>query len=163
MGSPEAQLDSPVLLACRALARAMDEFDEAAGAVLGLGRSDLRALNLLEHGPLSPSALARRLGLTRPAVTALISRLEDAGHVARVPVPGDRRAAAVELRPATWRALARVYRPVGERIGVIDAELDDAGRDTLVRTVDQIVASFDAVRAGLTGTATPEAPDRVRP
>jgi DNA-binding MarR family transcriptional regulator len=147
MASSDAHLDSPVLLACRALARAMDEFDEAAGVALGLGRSDLRALNLLEHGPLRPSTLARRLGLTRPAVTALIIRLEDAGHVSRVPVPGDRRAAAVELCPETWQALAGLYRPIGERIGRIDADLDDADRDVLVRTMTEIAASFDAVRA----------------
>jgi DNA-binding MarR family transcriptional regulator len=163
MSSSEAHLHSPVLLACRALARAMDEFDEAAGDALGLGRSDLRALNLLEHGPLSPSTLARRLGLTRPAVTALISRLEDAGHVARVPVPGDRRAAAVELRPATWQALAGIYRPVGERIGRLDAELDDTGRDALLRALSDIVASFDAVRPGLTGSETPDESGRVVP
>ena len=138
---------APCCSRARALARAMDEFDEAAGDALGLGRSDLRALNLLEHGPLSPSTLARRLGLTRPAVTALITRLEDAGQRARVPVPGDRRAAAVELRPATWQALAGIYRPVGERIGRIDADSDDADRDVLVQTMTEIAASFDAVRA----------------
>jgi predicted ArsR family transcriptional regulator len=43
----------------------MDLFDENAAHALGIGRSDLRALNLLEHGPLSAAALADRLGLTR--------------------------------------------------------------------------------------------------
>ena len=52
MSEVDAQLTSPLLLACRYLARAMDRFDEAACGALGLGRSDLRALNLLEHGPL---------------------------------------------------------------------------------------------------------------
>ncbi|PVZ06829.1 MarR family winged helix-turn-helix transcriptional regulator [Actinomycetospora cinnamomea] len=155
MTSPDPHLDAPLLLVCRELVRAMDEFDEAACVALGLGRSDLRALNLLEHGPLRPSTLARRLGRTRPAVTALIGRLEEAGYVSRTSVPGDRRAAAVELRPATWQALARVYRPVGERIGRIDAELDDPGREAVVRTLTEVVASFDAIRSGLAGTADP--------
>src|SRR4028119_1051891 len=80
-----------LLVACRRLARSMDLFEEAACAALGVGRSDLRALNLLEHGPLGPSALADALGLSRAAVTALLDRLEAAGHVGRTPAPGRRR------------------------------------------------------------------------
>jgi hypothetical protein len=83
--------------------------------------------------------------------------------VSRVPVPGDHRAAAVELRPATWQALAGIYRPVGERIGRIDAELDDTERDVLVRTMTEIVASFDAGRAGPAGKATPQEAGHVSP
>ncbi|MBC8091977.1 MAG: MarR family transcriptional regulator, partial [Pseudonocardia sp.] len=116
MPNRDVPVDSPLLLACRDLARAMDLFDEAACSVLGLGRSDLRALNLLEHGPLGASTLAHQLALTRPAVTALVDRLVAGGYVARVAVPGDRRATAVELRPATWQAFARVYRPLGEQV-----------------------------------------------
>ena len=114
MSGTDAHPDNPVLLACRELGRAMDLFDEAACARLDLGRSDLRALNLLEHGPVGASALADQLGLTRSAVTALIDRLVHAGFVARAAVPGDRRATAIELMPATWQAFAEVYRPLGD-------------------------------------------------
>ncbi|HXV92159.1 MAG TPA: MarR family transcriptional regulator, partial [Pseudonocardia sp.] len=74
----DAHPDDPLLLACRDMGRAMDLFDEAAARALGVGRSDLRALNLLEHGPLGATALAGRLGLSRPSVTALVDRLEAA-------------------------------------------------------------------------------------
>ena len=149
MPGSDAHLDGPLLRACRDLARAMDLFDEAACAALGLGRSDLRALNLLEHGPLGASALARQLGLTRPAVTALIDRLVAAGYVARVPVPGDRRATGVELQPATWAAFARVYRPLGERVWAATAGLTDADRQVAVATMTAMVDAFHDVRAGL--------------
>lgn len=59
-----------LLMACRRISEAMDLFDEAAAGKLGVGRSDLRALNLLEHGPLSPGELAKRLGLTKAASPA---------------------------------------------------------------------------------------------
>src|SRR4051812_47147339 len=104
MGNQIARAEHPVLLACRKLARAMDLFEEAACTALGVGRSDLRALNLLEHGPLTAGALAQQLHLTRPAVTALVDRLAAAGLVERAPVAGDRRATAVALTPATWEA-----------------------------------------------------------
>jgi DNA-binding MarR family transcriptional regulator len=139
--------DGPLLAACRELARAMDEFDEAACGALGLGRSDLRALNLLEHGPSTPSELARRLGLTRPAVTALIDRLATAGYVTRTSVPHDRRGSAVELTPHTWHALARVYRPLGQQIQQVDGHLGDAERRALVNGLAHLTATFDGTRS----------------
>src|SRR5690349_10021434 len=150
----DAHLAGLLLLACRDLARAMDRFDEAACAALGLGRSDLRALNLLEHGPLAASVLAQRLGLTRPAVTALIDRLVGAGYVRRVPVPGDRRAIGVELMPATWSAFARVYRPLGEHVGAATAHLAEPERQATAAAMRSIAAAFDEVRARL----APDAP-----
>ena len=157
MSGSGAHLDSPLLLACRDLARAMDQFDEAAAAVLGLGRSDLRALNLLEHGPLGASVLAQRLGLTRPAVTALIDRLAGAGYVVRVAVSGDRRATAVELQPATWKAFAQVYRPLGEQVWAATTDLTAAERQTVVEAMTTISAAFDDVRAQI-APAAPDAP-----
>ena len=147
MAEPDAHLDSPLLLACRDLARAMDQFDEVAAAVLGLGRSDLRALNLLEHGPLGASLLAQRLGLTRPAITALIDRLADAGYVTRVAVPGDRRATAVELQPATWKAFAQVYRPLGEQVWAATTDLAEREREAVVAAMTAMTSAFDEVRA----------------
>jgi DNA-binding MarR family transcriptional regulator len=151
MSGSDAHLDSPLLLACRDLARAMDRFDEAAAAALELGRSDLRALNLLEHGPLRASELARRLGLTRPAVTALIDRLAGAGYVIRTAVPDDRRATAVELQPATWAAFARVYRPLGERVWSATADLTPSERQTVVDAMTAITTVFDEVQARYRG------------
>ena len=143
-GAPPA---GPLLAACRELARAMDGFHEAACAALGLGRSDLRALNLLEHGPSTPSELARRLGLTRPAVTALIDRLATSGYVTRTSVPRDRRASAVQLTDRTWHALARVYRPLGEQIQQVDGHLTDRERHTLVEGLAHLAATFDGTRS----------------
>lgn len=160
MSEPDAHLVSPLLLACRDLARAMDQFDEAACATLGLGRSDLRALNLLEHGPMSPSQLAQRLALSRPAVTALIDRLAGAGYVSRVRVPGDRRASAVELRSTTWHALARVYRPLGEQVSQVESGLTDAERRSLAESMTRMTTAFDDSRVHLPAVSGPDRPDR---
>lgn len=154
MSDPLAHLDSPLLLACRRLARAMDQFDEAACGVLGLGRSDLRALNLLEHGRLGASVLAQRLGLTRPAITALIDRLAEAGYVARIAVPGDRRATAVELQPATRKVFAQVYRPLGEHVCAATADLTESDLHAAVEAMTAMTSAFHDVRARL----SPEAP-----
>lgn len=149
MTDRDPRVDHPVLHACRELVRAMDLFDEAACVVLGVGRSDLRALNLLEDGPVTATALAQGLGLTRPAVTALVDRLVAAGFVARIPVPGDRRATAVALRPATWQAFARVYQPLGLRVhDAVDA-LPEQEQVALGAALELLGAVFRTARTEL--------------
>ncbi len=106
----------------RELAAALDRFDDAASRELGAGRSDLRALDLLEDGPLTAGALASRLGLSSGSVTALVDRLVAARDVERNPDPSDRRRVVVGLRPATWQAFARVDGPCGRTV----AEVGDA-------------------------------------
>ena len=145
----DAHPDDRLLLACRDIGRAMDLFDEAAAQALRVGRSDLRALNLLEHGPVGATTLADHLGLSRPSVTALVDRLEAAGYVSRVPAPGDRRAVRIELRAATWRAFAEVYRPLGERVGAATAGLPERDRGAVVSALTAIADAFDAARLGM--------------
>ncbi len=140
-----------LLGACRRLARAVDAFEEAASTGLGVGRSDLRALNLLEHGPLGPSALADALGLSRAAVTALLDRLEAAGYVVRAPAPDSRRAVRVHLQPSTWAAFARVYRPVGERVRAVGDGLGEDERRVATAVLDTLAGTFDEVREELAG------------
>jgi len=71
---------------------------------------DLDCLDLINrHGPLSPSALARRAGLHPATVTGIVDRLERGGWVARERDPSDRR--AVVVRPLRDRnaQLFRLY------------------------------------------------------
>lgn len=108
----------------RALGTAMDLFERAASRALDINRSDLHALNALEHGPLSHGDLAGRLGLTSGTVTTLVDRLVDAGYVERHADPKDRRRSEVALTPATYGAFARVYRPCGEAVAQRLSDLD---------------------------------------
>jgi DNA-binding MarR family transcriptional regulator len=72
-------------------------------ATLGLGVHDVTVLRLVvdaepEGTLLTPSDIARTLGTSSAATTAIIDRLELAGHVRRTPHPTDRR--SVLLAPA---------------------------------------------------------------
>jgi DNA-binding MarR family transcriptional regulator len=69
----------------------------AGAKAVGLGATDLYALNILElGGSMTPGELGRRIGLTTGPTTRLIDRLEQAGYVHRLPDPGDRRKVIVE-------------------------------------------------------------------
>lgn len=65
-------------------------------ARLDLNDGDLHCLDLLaRHGPLSPSALARRAGLHPATITGILDRLERGSWVVRERDPADRRAVTV--------------------------------------------------------------------
>jgi DNA-binding MarR family transcriptional regulator len=85
----------------RALSTEIDRLDQAAADRFGLNRTDMRVLEILGDGPLAPTALAHRLGMTTGGVTSVLDRLERAGYVRRRNDPRDRRRQIVETTPAT--------------------------------------------------------------
>ncbi|WP_330251140.1 MarR family transcriptional regulator [Nocardia sp. NBC_00565] len=104
---------------------------QAGARAVDLGATDLYALNILElNGAMTPGELGTRSGLTTGPTTRLIDRLEDAGYVRRVPVPGDRRKVIVELigKPAD---LDEILAPARRRIGEIIAGYSPEQREVL--------------------------------
>ena len=90
--SPRPNLMLRIRRDLRAFDASLDQLDEAVAARLAIGRSDLRAMELVSrHGRLGPAALAKRLALTTGAVTTLVDRLESNGLLRREPDPEDRR------------------------------------------------------------------------
>ena len=79
---------------------------------LDLKDTDLDCLELIaRHGPLSPSALARRAGLHPATVTGILDRLQRGGWIVRErdPLASDRRAIAVRAVPGRNAELFRLY------------------------------------------------------
>lgn len=138
-GEDEREVGSPlaadVVAECRRLHAAIDAFDQAAADALGIARTDLRCLNLLEHGPLSPTALAAALGLTTGSVTALVDRLERKGLVERARHPEDRRGMVVSATPAVFETLGSIYRACAERLCLLVATYPIAQRRFAVRVL----------------------------
>jgi DNA-binding MarR family transcriptional regulator len=81
-------------------------------AHLSLKDVDLDCLELIaRHGPLSPSALARRAGLHPATMTGILDRLEKGGWLVRErnPESSDRRAIAVRAVRGRNAELFRLY------------------------------------------------------
>jgi DNA-binding MarR family transcriptional regulator len=95
---------------------ATDVVDEAAAAVLGVNRTDLRILGLVATGTWSAATLAAAAKLSPPATTAAIQRLAAAGHLTRGVDQNDRRRAVVALTPRAEELIERLYGPI-ERAG----------------------------------------------
>lgn len=109
-------------VALREYLAAVDGFDEGVAEELGVSRTDLRCIDLLERrGTMTAGALAEACGLTTGAVTFLLDRLERAGMVQRVRDPADRRRVLVELVAAAGRRVFEVHRPMVEEMRALAA------------------------------------------
>jgi DNA-binding MarR family transcriptional regulator len=89
---------------------ATDRFDHAVADALGVNRTDMRCMDILEReGPLPAGRLAEAAGLTSGAMTTALDRIERAGFVRRVPDREDRRRVLVELTPEAGRVTTEFY------------------------------------------------------
>ena len=110
----------------RAGQNATDMVDQAAADLLGVNRTDARCLDILDRlGRVTAGRLAEESGLTTGAVTAMIDRLERAGHVRRVRDEEDRRRVLVEVTPRTRRAAEKLYEPLSARWAAVSKELHE--------------------------------------
>lgn len=104
--------------AVRAFTDAMDRMHGDLRGDMGMNATDLAAMRMLilreQRGELvKPHDIAKHLSITSASTTKLLERLEESGHLQRLPHPTDRRARIVVL---TEDARAEFYRRFGERM-----------------------------------------------
>jgi DNA-binding MarR family transcriptional regulator len=87
--------------------------------------------------------IATHLGLTGPAVTGQVDRLEHAGHLCRVPNPDDGRSRHIELTPTTRQAYAAAMDGTNQHLHDLMASFSERERARFVRIVDRVVAAID--------------------
>lgn len=128
----------------------------AFAALHDLHATDLQALIAVMDAeqtgsPITPGGLGAHLNLTSGSVTALVDRLERAGHLYRDRDPDDRR--KVRLRyAAEGAALAReFFAPLGRRTDAVMADFTDDELETVRRFLaamgESTRAHRDEVRA----------------
>ena len=103
----------------------------------GLPFSRVRALDRLQHGPLTLSALAEVIGADPPATTVIVNDLEARGLVLREVHPGDRRVKTVSLT-TEGRRVMRAARSVTERAPESFSALSDQDVAALDRIVTRL-------------------------
>jgi DNA-binding MarR family transcriptional regulator len=91
---------------------------------------------------LTPTELARELGMPLSTVLFRARRLERCGHAERIPHPEDRRSFLLQLTPSGTRLLARARPAFRERALAVEARLGKrrvaALRDSLTKLGDAI-------------------------
>jgi DNA-binding MarR family transcriptional regulator len=115
MSSHKRELYAELIDEVRRSQAATARFDQAVADALGINRTDMRCLDVLEHaGPLTAGELAARTGLSSGAMTTAIDRLERAGYARRVRDQDDRRRVLVEPTEQAQRLGETFYRAHGE-------------------------------------------------
>ncbi len=123
-----------VALLLRRLNVELDAVGQRFATIHGLGRTDVRALVAIMDAArrgeaLTAGTLGQAVELSSASVTALVDRLEKAGHVRRVRDPADRRRVGLELSDTALAAGAEFFGGlqrdlVGAMAGYTDEELD---------------------------------------
>ncbi|WP_369255878.1 MarR family winged helix-turn-helix transcriptional regulator [Geodermatophilus amargosae] len=136
-------------LLLRRLTVELDAVGERFAKPQGLGRTDVRAviaiLDATRRGePLTAGGLGAAVGLSSASVTALVDRLERAGHVHRVRDAADRRRVVLQMSEASMAAGAAFFGGLQRELvtamdGFSDDDLD-AVRRWLTAMTEVVVA-----------------------
>ncbi|GAA0379275.1 MarR family transcriptional regulator [Acrocarpospora corrugata] len=135
----------------RALGNQLALLNHHVGMHAGLKDVDLDCLELISrHGPISPSALARRAGLHPATVTGIIDRLQRDGWVVRerTPEASDRRAVAVRALRDRGAELFHLYSGMNTALDQICTGYDDKELELLAEFLRRTnVAGREATEA----------------
>jgi DNA-binding MarR family transcriptional regulator len=103
---------------------------------IGISRTEVGVLHALSARPFRITELAGREGVTQPAITLLVNRLQERGWVDRVPDSADRRAVLVKLTPEGRAIFDRVRAEYRALLHEDMATLPDEEVETLARAVE---------------------------
>jgi DNA-binding MarR family transcriptional regulator len=118
-------------------------FEAHVGATLTVNQTDLAAMeHLIQDGPLTPTDLSHRLGLTTAAMTTSIDRLVAVGHVSRVPNPADRRGILVVPAPESVQRAMGALLPMIRGIDTVLADFDAEQQAVIVDYLSRVVEVY---------------------
>lgn len=92
------------------------------------------------------SELARRLSITRSAVSQLVTKLEKRGIVKRTSSPTDRKIFYVELSDSSLAVFQKLCNEANELIDKVIGEFGKEKADQLIGLAEEFAAVFDKVR-----------------
>lgn len=123
VGEPTQQEGDPaaVIALLRQFSVATDQYVESIRTANATHRTHLNALAVIMDTaragtPATPGHLSKSLNLSSPATTALIDRMEAAGHVKRIRSTTDRRKVELELTSTARDLGTAMFAPLGREI-----------------------------------------------
>jgi len=125
---------------------------EIALGEVDLSPSQYRLLVFLLESPSAATALAERLAVTRPSLTALVDGLVQRGLVVRATDPDDRRRVTHEISDAGRSIVTAADRAITARLGQLAAHLDDDQRRVANEGLEHWQRAIRAARAQRTPT-----------
>lgn len=96
---------------------------------------------IARHGPISPTALAGRVGVHAATMTGILNRLEAGGWIDRERAEDDRRAVVIASTPHRQRDLYEVFGEMNTRMTTICDRYTDEELDTIADFLDRTIAA----------------------
>jgi DNA-binding MarR family transcriptional regulator len=129
----------------QAMVALVDETVEPYGVADGFAAMGL----LSAAGPLTPTALAQRLGMGQSTTSALIRRLVDRGHVQQRPNPNDGRSYLLDLTEDGRSAFGAAQPAFRELVAAIERALEHSAGD-VTAVLEDLRDAIAEARAGRT-------------
>lgn len=160
---PRAEAIDDLIDALRLFTVESDVFVDVFARAHGLGRNDLNAIMWISEGtqngyPVTAGELAVKLGLGPPATTALVDRLENAGHVRRARDPHDRRKVTIAMQPPALRLAREFFVPLGQLMTDAVADVSSPDLQRAAAVVRLLIAAVTAARTAATAADGPPEP-----
>lgn len=114
------------------------------------------ALRAISEETIQAAELARRAGVSGPAVSQVLAGLGEAGLIQRTPVPSDRRWQALALSEQGRRVFESAQLLLRDRLSELLRELPHPETDALARALPQVAAA-------LSGSPPPRRPPPLPP
>lgn len=123
-----------------------------------LHRTDLSALAAMvaaarEGRTMTPGALGAALNLSSPATTALVDRLDRAGHLARRRSEKDRRQVHLEMTDSARATGSELFSPLAGAIAPVIDELSPEELRTVMNFMQGVIEATMTARNGVAPTA----------
>lgn len=147
---PSVPRDAIVGLLCAYVGETL-RFTEAWASAHGMSHTDVRAMAQLDSAhrsgvQLTAGQLGGALGLSSPATSALIRRLESAGHVTRSRDPEDRRRVLLSVSPAAQRSAIAYFQPMGDSVTAALRECDVTEVRAVTHFLERLVNQMRTAR-----------------
>lgn len=119
-------------------------FERYLASELGVDAPGLEAMDhLIATGPATPTELARQLGISTAAMTLVLNRLEETGHIRRDRHPSDgRKLIVTAAQSSADQAYERVL-PMIEGVEKLIEEMSVQERTAVQEFLDRLVAIYD--------------------
>lgn len=119
------------------------EFEAHVGRQLTVNPTDLQAMeHLIQSGPLSPTDLSKRLGISTAATTSVVDRLVALDHASRTQHPTDRRGVVVVPNPrSVERAMGTLMPMIMGVDGVLD-EFTDEQQEVVTQYLERVLTVY---------------------
>ncbi|MCM6775592.1 MarR family winged helix-turn-helix transcriptional regulator [Nocardia sp. CDC159] len=152
-----AELETLIANDIRALTAVSEQIGHVFARANELRANDFRALMHVAHAetegrPLTAGQLSTQMGMSQAAVTYLVERMIDSGHLRREIDPTDRRRVLLHYDEHGMALAREFFGPLGERNRAALADLPAADLDAAHRVLRTVIEAMRSHYAGLIGS-----------